>query len=113
PGAPWLGVDWLDGYRQARISERLAEQEGWDVAATLRLQCDQAVIPWRELREIVLAAVVDRRELEPAAGILARWDGVAGADSAGATVYELLIAALEREVAEALAPRSYAWALGR
>lgn len=113
PAAPFLGVDWLDGYRQARISERLAEQDAWDLAGMLRLQCDQAVIPWRALRDPILAAIGDHRELEPAAGILARWDGVAGADSVGATIYELLVAALLREVAEALAPRAYTWALGR
>ncbi|MEZ4449472.1 MAG: penicillin acylase family protein [Nannocystaceae bacterium] len=113
PRAPYLGADWLDGYRVARISERLAEQDQWDLEGTLRLHCDQFVIPWRELRDRVLAAIADRRDLEPAAGILARWDGVAGAESVGATIYELLMAALHREVAEAIAPRAFAWALGR
>ena len=29
--APYLGADWLDGYRAARITEVLADRIGWDV----------------------------------------------------------------------------------
>ncbi|MCA9634925.1 MAG: penicillin acylase family protein [Myxococcales bacterium] len=110
---PFLGVDWLDGYREARISERLAARDDWDVPSTMALQVDQEVIPWRELRPLILAALADRRDLEPSRGILDRWDGVASADSAAATIYELLLAALYREIAEAKAPRSFTWMLGR
>ena len=110
---PFLGVDWLDGYRQARITELLQGREDWDVGATMAMQLDQAVIPWRELRTPILRALVGRRDLEPARGLLEHWDGIASADSAAATIFELLLAGLYREVAEEKAPRSFAWMLGR
>ncbi|MCA9657850.1 MAG: penicillin acylase family protein, partial [Myxococcales bacterium] len=110
---PFLGVDWLDGYREARICELLGERDRWDVERTLAMQLDQAVIPWRELRDPVLEAIAGRRELEPGVSLLEHWDGVASVDSAGATIFELLLAHLYREVAEAKAPRSFAWMLGR
>ena len=33
---PFLGVDWLDGYRVGRIFEALECRENWDVVATIR-----------------------------------------------------------------------------
>ncbi len=111
--SPFLGVDWLDGYREARISECLAGRHDWDVAATLGLQVDQLVIPWREIRALVLTSCADRPGLAPAYRLLEAWDGVASAESPAATIYELLIAGLFRRIAERKAPRSLAWALGR
>jgi penicillin amidase len=55
PGAPWLGADWIDGYRASRIQETLEERNDWDVDATLRLQIDVACRPWRDLRDDLLA----------------------------------------------------------
>src|SRR5262249_26988243 len=37
-GGPFLGVDWIDGYRLARISEALAERADWDVSRCQALQ---------------------------------------------------------------------------
>ena len=110
---PFLGVDWLDGYREARISEALAGRRDWDVAATLALQVDTTVIPWREIREVVLGALAGRPEVAAGRALLAAWDGSASIDSPAATIYELLIAGLYRRIAERKAPRSLAWALGR
>jgi penicillin amidase len=53
---PFLGVDWIDGYRQSRIVEALAGGASWDVATCQRLQVDVASVPWRELRPLVLEA---------------------------------------------------------
>ena len=51
PDAPFLGVDWLDGYRAARIVEALSSRCDWDVAATAALQLDMFSGPWSEMRD--------------------------------------------------------------
>jgi penicillin amidase len=112
-GGPFLGVDWIDGYRLARISEALAEREDWDVQQCQALQMDVLSIPWREIRETVLAAPAAPAGAALALGLLRAWDGRVAADSAAATVFELFLAELIARAAAAKAPRSAAWALGR
>lgn len=57
--APYLGVDWLDGYRQRAIVEALGAKTSWDRAATQKLQKNLRSIPWEEMREKILAAPVN------------------------------------------------------
>ena len=52
---PYLGVDWIDGYRLGRITEALEERSDWDIPASASLQMDVKSMPWTELRETVLA----------------------------------------------------------
>ena len=133
PDAPWLGADWIDGYRAARIQEVLEERTDWDVDATLRLQVDVASRPWRDLRDDVLGladeaasrgaprgAAVSPGAPPPAdpdlalgLELLRAWDGAVSADSAAASVYELVLAELVSRLVRARAPGAAAWALGR
>ncbi len=112
---PFLGNDYIDGYRLARIAEALSGRDAWDVSAAQSLQMDVAAMPWRELRDLVLALPVDPavdaaavRGLE----ILAAWDGQVAASSPGASVYEGFTALLTRRLAQAKAPGSWSWAIG-
>ncbi len=114
-GAPFLGVDWLDGYRLRRIVEALGEREGWTVDGMLALQRDHRSIPWAELRDVVL-----RDELAPGDSNLARaqrmltdWDGEVAPDSRGATLFEFWVSAMVRRLVRAKAPSAAADALGR
>jgi penicillin amidase len=118
---PYLGTDWLDGYRQARITEVLAARRDWTVATTMHLQLDQTSLPWREIRDVVLAlpATPPRRgdtPISPAAAqalaLLASWDGVVSAGSPAAAVFELFLAEMVRRTVRAKAPRSARWAMG-
>jgi penicillin amidase len=112
---PFLGTDFIDGYRIARIAEVLSEQRGWDVAACQRLQMDVTALPWRELRELVLGLSVDAEANPDAARgleILAAWDGRVSADSTGASVYEGFASALTGRLAREKAPGSWSWAIG-
>lgn len=109
---PDIGVDFADGYRLARIVERLAERRDWDAASCARLQMDVASIPWRELRPLVLPAASDDPALAEAHLLLASWDGEASAGSVGAALFELFVADLCARVAQVRAPRAYRWALG-
>lgn len=109
----FVGADFLDGYRVARIDDVLASRDDWDIAGTMRLQLDVASVPWRELREFVLS--VDPLDSFAALGLdlLRQWDGDLAPDSPGATVFTCLLAELSRRVAVAKAPRSADWVLGR
>lgn len=109
--APFLGVDWLDGYREARIVERLAASDAWDVASTGALQADVVSVPWRELREFVLAASVppDARLVH---ALLRGWDGEVRADSAAASVFEVFIGELASALMREAAPTTWRWAMG-
>lgn len=106
----YLGSDFLDGYRAARISELLAGRRDWDVPAVLRMQLDQLSLPWREMRSSVLAAIAE--DASPASELMRTWDGVVAADSSGAAVFEVFVAELSRRVAAARAPHSTEFVLG-
>ena len=106
--APFLGVDWLDGYRAARITEVLSGRAGWDVDGSLALQVDATSIPWREMRDAVLRAASG----EDLVGLLRDWNGELAPDSAAATLFELFLAELARAMARELAPNGWRWAVG-
>lgn len=110
---PFLGADWIDGYRLARITEVVGTRHDWNVRDTMALQSDLKSIPWQELRDVVLGAPAVSEDARRAHDLLAGWDGVVGADSPAAAVFELFLAAMALRVAQAKAPHSYAWSLGR
>ncbi len=109
---PYLGVDWVDGYRLWRIQELLRERDDWDVPATQKMQLDQKSGPWREMRDIVLAVPVQDSDAALAHRLLSEWDGVVSADSAAATVFEFFVSEMAHRVAKAKAPNSAEWVLG-
>jgi len=109
--APYLGVDWLDGYREARIVECLAASDAWDVASTAELQADVASVPWREIREFVLAAAVPP-DAQLAHALLRSWDGEVRADSAAASVFEVFVGELASALMREAAPTTWRWAMG-
>ena len=109
---PYLGSDFLDGFRVARITETLAAGTDWDVNSTLTFQMDRTSIPWRAMRDGVIEALASAGDLGPAVDLLRGWDGVLAPDSAAATVFEMFHAEMAQRVAAARAPRSAARALG-
>jgi len=110
---PFLGVDWSDGYRVARICEALEARTDWDLPAVQRLQLDQHSIPWREMREIVLAVPAQTDEVRLALDLLKDWDGNVSVDSPAASVFEFFIAEMLGRLVRVKAPRSLEWALGK
>ncbi len=113
---PFLGIDFVDGYRVARIGEVLSSRGDLDVAASQRLQMDVTCLPWREMRETVLglrpAAAQDPRAAA-ALELLEAWDGQIAAESIGASVFQAFSAALTRRLAQAKAPVAWPWAIGQ
>ena len=110
---PYLGIDWLDGYRFARILEVLEARTDWNVAALLRLQMDDESLPWRELRELVLSTPTSDKDVLQALSLLEEWDGKVSATAPAATVFEFFLAEMIRRVAKAKAPLTWRWALGK
>ena len=111
--APFLGVDWLDGYRASRIAEIVDAKDDWNIESTAHAQLDTVSMPWREMREVVLAAEPSTTETEQALALLSDWDGAVEIDSTGATVFEFFLTEMVRRVAMAKAPKSWEWAIGR
>jgi penicillin amidase len=111
-GSPFLGVDWVDGYRQARIVEALDARRDWDLSSVQALQMDQKSIPWRELREIVLVIPAESNETRQALALLEAWDGMVAADSPAVVVFEFFVAEMMRRLVVAKAPHAAQWALG-
>jgi penicillin amidase len=109
---PFLGVDWLDGYRQARIVEALAARRDWDVEAALALQLDRTTLLWRDLRDVVLAVPARDPDARRALAMLSRWSGVCSPESTAASVFELFLAEMIRRMVERKAPRTARLALG-
>ncbi len=110
---PYLGIDWLDGYRAARAYGALGERNDWDVTSTMALHLDVASEPWREMRGAVLATPAGSKDTEEALDLLGSWDGRVAVDSPAATVFELFMAEMAGAIARAKAPNSAGWALGR
>jgi hypothetical protein len=90
----------------------LASRDDWDVGVTARLQLDVYSIPWREAKDIILAAPADPARAGTVSRLLAGWDGHLAAGSAAATVFELLTAELAARVARQ-GPQQRRLGLGR
>ena len=110
---PFLGVDWLDGYRASRITEIVAAREDWDIETTTHAQLDTVSIPWREMKDVVLTVEPSTTEAQQAQKILAEWDGAVEVESVGATVFEFFLKEIIQRTAMVKAPRSWEWAIGR
>jgi penicillin amidase len=109
---PFLGADFMEGFRQARIVERLGAEATWDVAACQALQVDVESVAWRSLRPCLVELEPDDEDGRLGVELLARWDGRVAADSAAASVYQLWLAEMSERVARAKAPSAWRWAVG-
>ncbi|MEN8238293.1 MAG: penicillin acylase family protein, partial [Actinomycetota bacterium] len=110
---PFISHDFIDGYRVARITERLAERDTWTVGAAGQLQMDQSPIPWREMKEAIIGCDPTGPNAVLAVEMLESWDGVASSGSSPATVYEFFVVEMAQRVVAAKAPRTADWALGK
>lgn len=107
----FLGADWLDGGRYARVVELLASREKWDVESTMKMQLDRTTVHWRALREKVLAALRGSTATQ-AVSLLESWNGSVDPDSSAAAIYELFFAELMCRACRAKAPKAWRAALG-
>lgn len=112
-GGGYLGADWLDGYRVARIGEALSERDDWDESSTSGLQGDKLSLLWRELQPAIEELSPTSPEAAIGLGLLNGWDGRVAPDSSAACLYELFLAELSRRMVRAKAPRAAKWALGK
>jgi len=110
--AVFLGHDFLDGYRQARICEQLSSRDDWSIERMSRLQTDVVSLAFRELRQHLLAVPALDAASARALELLGAWDGSLGGDSAAASVYELFLGELCQRICRLKAPNSWLFAAG-
>jgi len=110
---PYLGRDWVDGYRHGRIVEMLEAREKWDLETTGALQLDEFSIPWWQMKDVVLSIPVETAEAQQAIDLLEKWDGVVGKESVGAAVYQYFLAEISLKLKSVKAPKSTEWAQGK
>jgi penicillin amidase len=109
---PFLGVDWIEGYRLARIVDIIGSRDDWDVPSTLQAQLDTKTLAWPDLEPAILATPhTDKTNI--ARSLLEGFDGDLSADSPAAAVFVLWLTSMQRRVAEIAAPNSVDAALGR
>ena len=109
----FLGHDFLDGFRQRRISEQLAERSDWNVERMQALQMDVQSLAFKDVRDALLALSPSDPDAARALEILRYWDGRLTAESWGASVYCLFASSLNRRICEKKAPRSFQYAAGK
>ncbi len=110
---PWFGADFIDEYRVQRIRECLAARDAdWAPADLAALQLDVQSIPWRAMRDTVLALTPTDRDARTAHSLLAAWNGRVDSESTAAAVFELFVAEMCVRVARAKAPTAWPVALG-
>jgi penicillin amidase len=109
----FLGHDFLDGFRQRRITEQLASRSDWNVERMAELQIDVQSLPFADVRDTLLAVRTQTPEAARAVEILTAWDGRMASDSVGASVYGLFLGALNQRICERKAPNSYLYASGK
>jgi penicillin amidase len=110
---PFLGVDWLDGYRLNRILQSLGGRNDWDIASTARLQTDQTSLPWQEIKDKMLSLPRQHPLVRQALDILEIWDGIVAVDCVAATIYELFMAEMIRRTVKAKAPKTWRWVISQ
>lgn len=109
---PYLGADWLDGYRVARLRATLAERDDWSVESTLRLQLDTKSLVWEEIRDTILSVSATDTDVAMGLQLLREWDGDLDAGSSAASVFQFLLAGLYELVTSELSPESARIVLG-
>ena len=109
----FLGHDFLDGFRQRRISEQLSARRDWSVERMLALQTDVQSLAFDDVKSTLFGLAPSTPEATQALAILRSWDGRMSHDSVGASVYALFIGALNRRICQAKAPNSFWYAAGK
>lgn len=92
----YLGNDWFNGYRAARIYQLLSERERLTMGDLARVQSDVLSLPGLQLQERLgrLSTTLLSREGRQVVDLFLAWDGEMRAESAGAAVYSLLVGAI-------------------
>lgn len=108
----FLGADWLDRYRHDVITEDLASKGKISLDDCGAIQQSVRSIPWRELRELIVAIKSDDPLVQTALEILKKWDGQLTAESPAATLLQLYMATAIARIGQEKAPNSWKWAAG-
>jgi penicillin amidase len=101
PGYPFTDVsahEWSDPYRFNRIVEVLSSGRGFSLEDSKKLQYDQLSLPARELVQLLNRLNSTDPDVAAALTQLQRWDYVLSKDSAAASIFEIWVNQLHRNV---------------
>jgi penicillin G amidase len=106
----YIGRDFIDGYRHARIIELIQNHRGKIGFETCRkFQTDQHSKVWSEIRASVLAHPCSSQNSLKAIKQLKHWDGTVSADSVPASVFEAFMAEFAKMALDSMAGNLTKW----
>lgn len=105
----YIGRDYIDGYRQARIVNLLNGSDDWDLESTAKLQEDQFSIPWKQIESRICQIHPQSVNAKKALDILTGWNGYLDASSKEATLFEVFTSKFVKRYLEEVVPNSYQW----
>ena len=111
--APYLGHDWMDGYRIQRIVQHLNSKHIWNIEQLSSLQMDQKAMPWFKIRDFVTQLNLTEPDAIFASDLLKNWDGHLSSDSVEASIYEQFLSNFTKSIAEDRAFTSHDYAMGK
>lgn len=98
-GNPYIGRDFIDGYRHARIVELIENSKGKiELDDCKNYQLDQRSTVWRDIRKSIISDPCKSVAALEAQKKLVEWDGFVSANSAEATVFEYFVAEFSKLV---------------
>lgn len=98
----YIGMDYMNGYRAARIRELLEGRTGLNAAYMATTQMDVVCLPAQQVVELLRGVRCESELAEEARQNLTRWDGVLDTESAEPCVYEAFMRRLTQYALEPL-----------
>jgi penicillin G amidase len=106
----FLGYDYIDGYRHARIIEMLSKQgKKIDLAICQEMQADVKSSVWSQIRDIIINLNPADKKTVKIISILKEWDGTVTHDSVAATIFEYLIAEITHFIIDRISGDKSRW----
>lgn len=112
-GGPFLGADWVDGFRVRRIIDLLASRQDWDVLSTQAMQVDVHSTVWDDIKDVVLAVPAADADARTALDLLTGWNGAVDPDSSAAAIFLCFMEEIARRLVTVKAPHSADVVLGK
>lgn len=100
-GYPFTGIsahEWTEPYRFTRVVEALKGKSNLTIEDATRLQYDELSLPAHELVPMLGRLTSEKPDVAAALTLLRRWNYVLSKDSAAASVFELWVSQLHKNV---------------
>jgi penicillin amidase len=106
----YLGYDYIDGYRHARIIDMLSSRgEKFDLKACQEMQADVQSSVWFQIKDVIVNLHPSDKGSQKVISMLKNWDGAVTHDSSVATIFEYLIAEITQFIIDRIAGDKSRW----